>query len=92
MVDIDAVIDTGISKKDRLTKKPDEKPLTGPISLLGLKDQQILFERLPEKTSEVLIKSSNNFSSNCTTLYQRTEILGIFGDFSIWRSTYYGIL
>ena len=64
LVDIDAVADSSISRKDRLTKKPEERPLVGPVSLLGLKDQQVLFERLPNKEPELLIKSPNYYMNN----------------------------
>ena len=55
-----------LDKKDRITKRPEERPLTGDVSLLGLKDRdrEILFNRLPPKQPDILIKSSTYYMNN----------------------------
>jgi hypothetical protein len=66
-IDIDAVTDTSVFKKERITKKPTVpgiKVFEGPMTDIEIKQHQELINRLPKKEPELLIKSPNYYMNN----------------------------
>lgn len=65
-VDIDTEVDKSVYKKDRKTLRPSDREIEGPISLLEMKNAQILLDRIPKEDEKerIIIKSSSYYLNN----------------------------
>ena len=65
-VNIDAKVDNSVYMKDRKTIRPADREIEGPVSLIQMKDAEILLDRMPKPSEDTstIIKSSTYYLNN----------------------------